>query len=83
MNTHRYEQRQGLTFAEKEHKETQTCRNERKQEWANSEMNDAGKKQEWRVGTWWEQDLLVGIIMRNEMLQWQRAIKHTTVMSDM
>ena len=46
-------------------------------------MNDAGKKQEWRVGTWWEQDLLVGIIMRNEMLQWQRAIKHTTVMSDM
>ena len=46
MNTHRYEQRQGLTFAEKEHKETQTCRNERKQELANSEMNDAGKKQE-------------------------------------
>lgn len=46
MNTHRYDQRQGLTFAEKEHKETQTCRNERKQESANSEMNDAGKKQE-------------------------------------
>lgn len=44
MNTHRYQQRQGLTLAEKEHKETQTCRNERKQKWANSEMNDAGKK---------------------------------------
>lgn len=36
-------------------------------------MNDAGKKQEWRVGAWWEQDLIVGIIMRND----------TTVMSDM
>ena len=46
-------------------------------------MNDAGKKQEWRVGAWWEQDLIVGIIMRNEMLQWQRAITVTTVMSDM